>query len=194
MEGNKIKSAWEIALERAEKLGKMSEAEHKKRQEEEYAPVGIGLASKYLSGVPLRELRDALARHKGDVGHIVRRATLIELIRGIDPKDKVRALSAIEAIPQLLNDPRAREIADELVMLLNNQGQTQPNVDAERRDWIRRKVDRRLKEQAISGSAVSFNVAATTEWQEYLREIDLEREEELRPLKEDMLELAHATC
>ena len=44
MSEDRIKSAWEIALEKAEKLGRLSPEEAKKRLEEKFYPRGKALA------------------------------------------------------------------------------------------------------------------------------------------------------
>ena len=43
-----MKSAFEKALERAEKLGKLSPEEMRGRKEAEYAPIGRAIADRYL--------------------------------------------------------------------------------------------------------------------------------------------------
>ena len=51
-----IKSAWEIAVERVEGLGKLSPEELRRQKEEEYALIGQVLADKYLGGLGFWQL------------------------------------------------------------------------------------------------------------------------------------------
>lgn len=192
MEGKKIKSAWEIALEKAEKLGELSELEMKRRQEEEYVPIGQGLANKYLSGLPLRKLQAGLERHDGEAGRLVKKGALSALIQTIAPQDPDVGLRALEAIRQLLDDAAARHVADDIALRLQDQSENTAQDDAEHREWIRRKEERELRAQGIGGSAVDINVEASAEWREFLRGIERQREEELTPLKERLMALARS--
>jgi len=51
-----IKSAWELAMEKAERLGKLSPDERSRQKEEEYRSIGQTLVEKYLAGLGLWQL------------------------------------------------------------------------------------------------------------------------------------------
>ncbi|MBI4317522.1 MAG: hypothetical protein HY675_03450 [Chloroflexi bacterium] len=189
MEGKRIKSAWEIALEKADSLGELSDEELAKRQEEEYTPVGQALAKRFLSGLPLREVQQGLASHEGYVGRVVKRAALATLVEVIEPNDCDRALPAVEAIRQLLGEENVGEIADSLARRLRNGCEAQAQIDAGCQESLRHKKEQELKERGIFGSAVSVNVEATAEWREVLRRRARERQEVLLPLKKKLLEV-----
>ena len=59
-----IKSAWEIALEKVDKLGELSPEELKRQKEEKYALIGQALADKYLGGLDLWQLDVELDKYR----------------------------------------------------------------------------------------------------------------------------------
>ena len=73
---DEMKSAFEKALERAERLGKLSPEEIRKRKEEEYIPVGRALADRYLGHGYVKLLEEEANRYNGEEKDIVRRAAL----------------------------------------------------------------------------------------------------------------------
>ena len=77
-----IKSAWEIALEKTEKLGKLSPEELREQRRQELAPVGRGLADRYLAGLGLWQLKVELDRYKGEEKTLVTEALVSGLVQG----------------------------------------------------------------------------------------------------------------
>jgi hypothetical protein len=78
-----IKSAWEIAMERAEKLGKLSPEELKRQREKEYAVIGQALAEKYLGGLDLRQLEVDLDKYEGEKREWVKKMAMVKLAQSI---------------------------------------------------------------------------------------------------------------
>ena len=66
-----IKSAWELAMEKVEKLGKLSPEELRRQKEDKCGSIGQVLAEKYLSGSSLRELKTELDKQKGEERELV---------------------------------------------------------------------------------------------------------------------------
>jgi len=99
-----IKSAWERALERADKLGKLSEEESDKLK---YVPMGNILATKYLSGES-RDIKAELTKYKGNraIKYIVEgiQETLLRNIflprKGQDVKITDKAMQGIKLIKE----------------------------------------------------------------------------------------------
>ncbi len=101
-----IKSAWELAMEKVDKLGKLSPEELRQQKEDKCRSIGQGLAEKYLSGSSLRDLKLELDRHKGEEGELVRVALASKLIDAIELGDAERLAKVVEAISEL--KPRAK--------------------------------------------------------------------------------------
>src|SRR4030042_1871474 len=59
-----LKSAFDIALERASKLGGISSDEKQKLQEEKLASIGIALSKRYMSGLPVRDVEIELGEYQ----------------------------------------------------------------------------------------------------------------------------------
>jgi hypothetical protein len=79
-----IKSAWEKAMERVDKLGDLTEDERKRI---EYVPIGDSLAGRFLKDETVK-LADELSKYKGDDRKYVLQGLQETLLRNINlPKD-----------------------------------------------------------------------------------------------------------
>jgi hypothetical protein len=79
-----MKSAFEKALEKVDKLGKLSPDEMREREEAEYTPIGRAIAERFLGHGHKRILKEELERYRGDENGIVVRAILSRLFEAID--------------------------------------------------------------------------------------------------------------
>jgi hypothetical protein len=96
-----IKSAWELAMEKVDKLGKLSPEELRQQKEDKCRSVGQALTEKYLSGSSLRDLKIELDKHKGEERELVRAALASKLIDAIELGDPERLAKVVEAISGL---------------------------------------------------------------------------------------------
>ncbi len=156
----KLKSALDIALERASKLGRMSDEEMVAAKEKEFAAAGESLAVRYLKGLPIRDIELELAKRKENrqkvVGYLV--SGLIDRANPLDC-DEFKAVSA--AIRHFIGtsgvapeiERLLAEYRDELEKALNKQRSLLEAAELEK-----------LKRKGISGSAVVPNVEASAEW------------------------------
>ena len=96
---DEIKSALEIALERAQKLGALSAGEKQRLKDEELIASGEALAKRYLNGLPLCDVEVELGRRKEEDRQIISRHLLLRLVDTIDIKHiagNERILAAIQ--------------------------------------------------------------------------------------------------
>jgi hypothetical protein len=162
-----IKSAWEIALEKTEKLGKLSPEELRDQRRQEMAPVGRGLADRYLGGLGLWQLKVELDRYKGEERALVTEALISSLVQGIELGNSDRLAKALEGIAALKEEQKAgvTEIKDQAEALFREYREVEQK---ERRD-AEESVREILHQLRVSGSAIGgINPKVMPEWQQSL--------------------------
>lgn len=169
MEEKRIKSAWEIAMEKVEKMGELSPEEKREMKEKEYAPKGKTIAERFLDGViASRYLEVELQKLKGEEREILEKAVLERFKEAIKIEDLVRSQKALEGISTLGKD--VADFKDKLPLLYQ---EYQAKIEGAERE-----SENRLK---ISGSALGeINFEANEVWSE----INLEFNAKLNQLKE----------
>jgi hypothetical protein len=183
-----IKSAWELAMEKVDKLGKLSPEELRQQKEDRCRSMGQGLAEKYVSGSSVRDLKLELDKHKGEERELVRTALASELIGAIDLGDTERLSKVIEGISELdLKDKgRLIDIRAEIGQLFGEYREAEEKK--------RREVDSAargaLHQLRISGSAVGgVNPEVFPEWKSELDRIAQPYRERLDHIKAKLAEL-----
>jgi len=79
-----LKSAWEIAQERANRLGKLSAEEKAQQERQEYRQRGKALAQKWLDGSQQLDIATELNKHEGEKRDIIKRAAIEHLLGAIE--------------------------------------------------------------------------------------------------------------
>jgi hypothetical protein len=158
---DKVKSAFEIAMERVQKLGSLSDEEKRKLKEEELGAGGKALAERYLSGLSLRDLDIELGRHAEADRSAVRCYAVSRLLEAIDlgnTQDDDRILSAIE---HLSGDSGLVRVVKDILSEYHEAMER-----AKRENWGRLEAAKRneLALRGISGSAVEPVVETSPEW------------------------------
>ena len=157
---DKLKSALDIALERAGKLGKMSDEERRGAREKELAGVGEALSERYLKGLPIRDTELELSKYKEDRQKIIR-YFLDRLWDRLDlgnPREIDKILSAIEHFTA--NSAIAEGIRS-LAIEYRNEVEKTLEKNRNSLEDARRKE---LKRRGISGSAVIPFIESSPEW------------------------------
>ena len=177
-----IKSAWELAMEKVEKLGKLSPEEVRRQKEEKYGSIGQGLAEKYLTGLALRDVRIELDKYKGEERELVRAALASKLIDAIELGDAERLSKVIEGISEL--NLKSREglagIRAEIEQLFAECRE----AEQKKRREVETAARGVLHQLRISGSAIgSVNPEVVPEWKNELDKIALPHREKLDSLK-----------
>ncbi len=172
-----IKSAWELAMERVEKLGKVSTEELRKQEEEKRNTIGQVLADKYLGGLALWQLQIDLDKIAPQERVCIRAVMLSKLVDAIE----------------LGNDEGMNRVRDAVCSLNAGQGHTEGFFQEmaevfESFDSARDKESRSIEAAArellhqlrISGTAISgVNPRVITEWRSTL-------DEQARPFRETL--------
>jgi len=178
-----IKSAWEIAQEKASKLGELSTEEREEQRKDRCRLIGESLAEKYLSHHEIGSLEDELRKHTAQDKDLVSRAAVLRLVQAFDLQYPTELTEISQGILALYNSPTAMKALDGVEALF------QEYTEAE--DQERQEIDREGREMLhqlrISGTAVGrLNIRAKEEWQKKLDQTAKPFEEKLNYLKQEL--------
>jgi len=184
VEDKRIKSALEIAMERAASLPGLTQEELAEQKQREYQPRGAAMARRYLEGaLKERDLQTELSKYEGQEGEIVKRAVLLTLKQSIKIESKSIGLRALDGIKAVEPSGDLGEIRRQIEAIFDefNQQLEQENPRYEALD------KERFQELGISGSAVKPNLEESQTWQAELKRIQSEYGSRIRKLKENLL-------
>ncbi|MBN1566929.1 MAG: hypothetical protein JXA73_03725 [Acidobacteria bacterium] len=164
MEEERIKSAFELAMERISALPELTPEEKEEQKERECAPVGISLAYKYMEGTLAdTDLPVELERCEGSRRQIVRRALITSLCREMSlEKKRAAALKALSGVMRIA--PEAKGIlqeAEHAYMRILDEFEVE-----KKKEFAKFQADavEKLKARGISGTAVRINFDENEQW------------------------------
>ena len=179
-----IKSAWEIAMEKAEKIGKLSAEELKEQREKEYALIGKSLADKYLAGLDSWQLQVELDKYQGESREGIKKVALLNLVQSIELGDYRRLEQVIDGIYYLKEDKGLKAVGDEIRRLFDEYEQ----ISKKKMEEVEESGWQVLHQMRISGSAVeSINPRAQEGWHEIADKFALPYVDRLEELKKRLL-------
>ncbi|PIU56972.1 MAG: hypothetical protein COS87_00550 [Chloroflexi bacterium CG07_land_8_20_14_0_80_45_17] len=183
----KLKSAWEIAQEKADRLGKLSLAEMQRQREQECRQIGRAIAQRYLDSPELLPLAIELNKYQ-EKKDLVRQATLTHLTQAIDLRflTSFGMTSKLERIIQGIAtvEPKSESIIERIRGLAQEYEQL---ADKTRRA-IEIKCRETLHQLRISGTAVgNINIEATPQWQQSWQLLTEPLESRLDSLKQELI-------
>ena len=177
-----IKSAWELAMEKVDKLGKLSPEELRKQKEDKCRSIGQGLAERYLGGLTLRDLKLELDKHKGDEGELVKAALVSKLTGAIELGEAERLSKVVEGISEI--DLRNRDVLVAVTAEIEQLFGEYRKAEQKRRREVETGARAVLHQLRISGSAIGgVNPEVVPEWKSELDEIAQPYRERLNGLK-----------
>ena len=177
-----IKSAWELAMEKVEKLGKLSPEEVRRQKTEKCGSIGQGLAEKYLTGLALRDVRIELDKYKGEERELVRAALASKLIDAIELGDAERLSKVLEGISEL--NLKSREGLASIRAEIEQLFAECREAEQKKRREVETAARGVLHQLRISGSAIgSVNPEVVPEWKNELDKIALPYREKLGDIK-----------
>ncbi len=181
-----IKSSWEIAREKANELGELSEEEHVRQREDMCRPIGKSLADNYLEKHDLRKLEEELNKYAGEDRKLVTQIALYHLIDYIDVQNGFVLDQIVLGILSLAKDDRAKRIVDKVKELFHEYQEIE-KIERQKIEAAGREM---LHQQRISGTAIDMiNVRVREEWQDKLNEIAHPFKEQLNNFKQKLLAL-----
>ncbi len=179
----RVKSALEIAMEKAASLPGFSQEEIMEQKQQEFQPRGAAIAHRYLEGVlRQRDLPTELSRYQGQEAEIVKKALLMTLCQSVKLEGLSISLRAVDGIQALQPDRDLAEAKKEIgaasVEFRKQVGESSGRYEAVEKE--------RLRRLGISGSAVRPNLEESGAWQEELKRIRSGYDSRISKVKEGL--------
>jgi hypothetical protein len=167
-----IKSTLDIIMEKTKGLS-MSDEEKKVFQKKEVEGKVRGLVQKFQDGrMDLEGLKTEIDTFEEGQYEMAREALIKECLDRIDPEaDNKSVLSLLEHVVEVDPNPFHKILSE-----------FQKDLEKEK-DTRERTLRERLQEEGISGSAVSPNVEADQEWNQYMLKLKKDFKEKENRLK-----------
>jgi hypothetical protein len=182
-----IRSASEIAQEKASKLGQLSPEERKRQKEEKGGLIGKMLAEKYFSQHDIRFLQTELSKYGSPDRGLISQAAIRRLVEGIDLRYSLKLGEVSKGILSLTDTEAAVQTMDKINELFREYGE----AGNRERQEIERAGREILHQLRISGTAISqINIRAREEWLRKLNELAHPFEERLNSLKQELMSSA----
>lgn len=177
-----IRSAREIAVEKVESMGKLSDEERRCLKEQEMGQVGIVLVEKYLGSGDERVL--AFEPYSTEERRFLGRLMLERLLQAVELRSPGRLDTVIRGIGRL---PYADQLVPAVSKLRDLFGRYQL-AEKEVRGQIEREGKEVLHRFRIAGTAVGeINVRARPEWEQKIKGLAEPFVQELEIIKREML-------
>lgn len=160
---SEMKSAWELAQERANRLGKLSAQEKEEQERQTYRQIGQALAQKLMDGSVGLDVAGELSKYAEKGREAIERAIIKHLVetieltatKGVDNvKGTIGAISSLK--PEL--QPRAEEVSQLI--------QEYELAEQKIRQELEGNTRETLHQLRISGTAVgSINIEDNSQWE-----------------------------
>ena len=181
---SEMKSAWEIAMEKTEKLGNASPEELRRQQEEKYALIGQSIADKFLGGLDGRCLGIELEKHPADDREVLIREIVSALAEAVELGDYEKSQASLNGIRYLQEKQDMQALEEQINKVFQEYGQAQENL----RQELERHSYESLRQLGISGSAIAaVNPLADAEGEERLEDLARPYEARLTRLRMELL-------
>jgi hypothetical protein len=160
---SELKSAWEVAQERANRLGKLSAQEKEEQERQTCRQIGQALAQKLVDGSQGLDLTAELSKHEKKGKDTIRQAIIEHLEEAIElttTKGMNSVKMVIEAISSL--KPELQPRAEEIGQLVQEYELAEQKIRQELESQYRQT----LHQLRISGTAVdAINIEDNPQWQ-----------------------------
>jgi hypothetical protein len=158
-----IKSAWEIAQEKANRLGKLSAEEKQQQERQKYRQIGQALAQKWLDGSRRSNMIEELNKYEETAREIIKQA-LIEHLADVIEFTNTQGINSTKKVIEALSGlgPEWQPRAEEINQLLQEYEEAEQKIRQELESSYRET----LHKLRISGSAVdAINIEVDPKWQ-----------------------------
>jgi len=158
---SELKSAWEVAQEKANKLGKLSPQEIQQQRKQECWQIGSAIAQKYLNDIEPPNLAAELNNYPTEERDLIKPAILNYLVQAMDLKSHSKLEKIIQGIAII--DPNLQSIIERIRELDQEYAQAVRKT----RQGVENRGRETLHQLRVSGTAVGgINIEATQEWQQ----------------------------
>ena len=160
---SEMKSAWELAQERANRLGKLSAQEKEEQERQACRQIGQALAQKLMDGPQRLDVAAELSKHEETARETIRQSTIEHLVEAIEltatkgadnVKGIIRTISSLK--PEL--QPKAEEVGQLIQEYQLAEQKIRQELESQTRET--------LHQLRISGTAVgAINLEDNPQWQ-----------------------------
>ena len=187
---DEMKSAFDRALERAERLGRPSPEEMRRRKEEEYIPIGRALAERYLGHGYVRVFTEEADRYSGEEKGIIMRAALSRLVEAVEMGSHEVTQRAMDGIVAFSGREDVGQIGSQIEAIFEEYSRAEGEEYESERVEMERKERELLDRLGIFGSAITeINIDASEAWKERSQQLFSHYDERLEQLKRQLLEI-----
>jgi len=158
-----LKSAWEIAQERANRLGRLSAEEREQQERQEYRQLGRALAQKWLDSFQQLDITAELNKHEEKDRDIIKQVIIEHLIGAIE-LTTAQGRNSVEKIIKGISslEPELQPEAEEIGKLVQEYEGAERGIRQELESDYRET----LHQLRISGTAVdAINIETDPKWQ-----------------------------
>lgn len=179
-----IKSSWELAMEKVERLGKLSPEELKRQEEEKHATIAQVLTEKLLGGLAFWQLQVDLDKYGAHQRESVKAALRKKLVDEIELGKREKLGKILDGLSNLMDPEELKSVKHEVEQLLQDYAEFEQKAAREVEEAAREV----LHQLRISGSAIGgINPGVLPEWQEELDTVARPYKERLEALKEKLM-------
>jgi len=184
-----IKSAWELAMEKVERLGKLSPEELKRQKEEKCGSIGHVLADKYLGGIGLWQLQVELDKYSAEEKELVKQALKARLVQSIELGNYERLICVIQGIIAVNSVNSAVSDVGERIEQLFDEYERDEEKEVRQ---LEKSAGEVLHQLGISGSAIrTLDPKVLSRCQESLARLAQPYGERLEVLKKELVDRYH---
>jgi hypothetical protein len=158
-----LKSAWEVAQERANRLGKLSPEEKEQQERQGYRQIGQVLAQKWLDSSQKLDITAELSRHEEKERDLIKQAVIGNLIEAIEFTTS-RGINSVKRVIEAISSlkPELQPKTEEISQLV----QEYEGAEQKIRQELESNYRATLHKLRISGTAVdAINIEADHQWQ-----------------------------
>jgi hypothetical protein len=158
-----LKSAWEIAQERANRLGKLSAEEKEQQEIQRYRQIGQVLAQKWLDSSQQLNMTAELNKYEEKERDIIKQAVIEHLVEAIE-FTTTQGINSVKRVIEAISSlkPELQPKAEEIGQLV----QEYEGAEQKIRQELESNYRQTLHQLRISGTAVdSINIEDNPQWQ-----------------------------
>lgn len=185
-----MKSAFEKAMEKAEKLGSLSPEEMRERKEAECTTLGRAIAARYMGHGHKQLLKEEVGRYSGDERGIVMGAALSRLVEAVDLESGDLIERALEGLVALKGKGEVMEVTENIKGLLQEFRDVQQLKYEIEKEGIEKDERELLHRLRIAGTAVgAINLKSSEAWALLSTELESQFSQRMEALKRELLGL-----
>ena len=160
---SELKSAWEIAQERANRLGKLSAEEKEQQERQGYRQIGQVLAQKWLDSSRQLDMAAELNKHEEKERDIIKQAVIEHLVEAIG-FTTTQGINSVKRVVEAISSlrPELQPKAEEIGQLVQEYEEAEQKI----RQDLESNYRETLHQLRISGTAVdAINIETNNQWQ-----------------------------